>query len=66
MWKQEKSTYLCETSYKLTAKQPWHQNQVYIVPVHLYSTGLIPKNFLNSIKYLDLPKNTDIQLNKSL
>jgi hypothetical protein len=42
--------------------QPWCQNEAYVIPVLLPSTGILSTNLCISIIYLQLLKNIDIQL----
>ncbi|KAL0838863.1 hypothetical protein ABMA28_016889 [Loxostege sticticalis] len=43
----------------------WNLDKVYIVPLVLSSTGVIPKHLHHSIKLLDLPQNAYITMQKA-
>lgn len=47
-------------------KKMWGQRNVYIVPIVLSATGIIPKNLFRSLDTLDLPGNIYIRMQKEV
>lgn len=47
-------------------KRIWNMEQVYIVPIVISATGIVPKQIQNSLKTLNLNPNTYIKLQKSI
>lgn len=43
----------------------WKQDKVYVVPIVLSTTGIIPNHLHHSIKLIDLPQSTYIMLQKA-
>jgi hypothetical protein len=53
------------TDLKDEVTRIWHQEKVYIVPIILSTTGVIPKHLHHSLKLIDLKRNTYIQMQKA-
>lgn len=43
----------------------WRQEKVYVVPIVISTTGIVPKQLHNSLKLIDLPDNLYISLQKT-
>ncbi|KAL3282985.1 hypothetical protein HHI36_006143 [Cryptolaemus montrouzieri] len=62
-FQEKKSKY---TDLAVEIKQMWHLDEIDIVLVIISSTGLIPKRLHDSLKKLELHKNTNIEMQKAV